>query len=217
FDEFQERFNKVRPYTKWVQLDVADGKFAPNTSWGDPEVLSSFDRGGVNIEAHLMLEHPEEVLDAWCASGVQRIYLHHEAMHQPATAFGGAPQNAVAGALRKIHNAGIEAGVAVLPQTPLSALEPYLEKVDAVQLFNGNLGFYSEEEPEEVGEALLERIRTLRASSPDVIIEIDGGMNPENARRVVQAGANWIVSGSYIWESEDIEEAIEELVNSTKR
>lgn len=200
FDEVKEKIKIVEDYTTWVQLDVADGDFAPNVSWGDPVALKYYDPG-VFIEAHLMVAEPEKVIEDWVKSGVKRIYFHYEATSQHEEI------------IATIKKSKLEVGIALLPETPLNVIDPFVDSLDAVLLFAGNLGFYGGEFNEE---ATLTKISALRKAEPDIIIEVDGGMNPKTAKKVVEAGANAIVSGSYIFESKDIKKAIEELRNIAK-
>lgn len=212
FGEFDEKIKEVEPYTKWVQLDVSDGDFAPNRTWGDPVQLHNYD-AGVLIEAHLMVSAPERVIDVWLTgnseerdSGISRIYFHYEATAQHKEI------------IKKIKNAGVEAGIALLPETPLTLISEFEKELDAVLLFSGSLGFYGGSESWRINEEItLSKISTLRERNRDVIIEIDGGMNPDTAKKVVEAGANAIISGSYIWRhKKGVKEAIEELKSAVK-
>ncbi|MEX0877990.1 MAG: ribulose-phosphate 3-epimerase [Candidatus Spechtbacterales bacterium] len=203
--EVEEKIRAVENYVGWMHLDAADGDFAPNKTWGDPVALHDIDPG-VFIEAHLMVAEPENVIDAWITgnseekdSGVARIYFHYEATSQHAEI------------IKKIKDAGKEAGIAILPETPITVLDEFLNDVDAVLIFAGSLGYYGGSFN---AEASLVKISTLRQEYPKLTIEVDGGMNPETAKQAVEAGANAIVSGSYIWNSNDPKKAIEELQES---
>jgi len=206
FEEFDKKIRAIEPYTKWVQLDVADGDFAPNTTWGDPVALHDYDPG-VLMEAHLMVQEPEKIIDDWISgrseegdSGVSRIYFHYEATTQHDEI------------IKKIKNAGKEVGIAILPETPLSVILELEKDLDAVMLFSGSLGFYGGRFNEE---ATIAKISTLRKRNKSVTIEIDGGMNPKTAKKVVDAGATSIVSGSYIWKhKKGVKGAISELSKS---
>ena len=203
FEEFTEKVKQVEDYTKWVHLDVADGDFAPSVAWGDPVQIHDFDTS-VSIEAHLMVAEPERVIDDWLTarseerdSGVSRIYFHWEATSNHGQI------------IRKIKDAGKEVGIAILPETPLDSIKLVDELLDAVMIFSGNLGYYGGKFNEET---TLEKISSLRQAHPELIIEVDGGMNPETAKKAVLAGASAIVSGSYIWNhKEGPKRAIEEL------
>lgn len=197
FEEFDKKIRAVGPYVKCVQLDVSDGYFAPNKTWGDPARLRDYETK-VLIEAHLMVSEPEKVIGEWLAVGrVGRVYFHYEATSQHEEI------------VKKIKDARKKVGVGLLLETPITVLEGFTEDLDAVLLFDGALGFYGGKFDEE---KLLPKINALRKSNPNVIIEIDGGMNPQTAKKVVEAGANAIVSGSYIWKhKKGVREAIEAL------
>ena len=206
FEEFTEKVKLVEDYTKWVHLDVADGDFAPSVAWGDPVQIHNFDTS-VSVEAHLMIQEPEKVIDDWLTgrseegdSGVSRIYFHWEATSKHEEI------------IRKIKEARKEVGVAILPETPLDSIKLVDELLDAVMIFSGNLGYYGGKFNEKT---ILEKISSLRQAHPELIIEVDGGMNPETVKKAVSAGANAIVSGSYIWKhKEDPQIAIRELEES---
>lgn len=199
FQEFTQKVDAVEDYVKWVQLDVADGDFAPNVTWGDPVALHDYDPG-VFIEVHLMMAKPEKVIDQWLKSGAKRIYFHWEATTQHEEI------------IAKLKKNKIEAGIALLPETPLENINLIDELVDAVLLFSGSLGFYGGKFNEE---ATLAKLSVLSQAHPHIIIEVDGGMNPKTAKKVVKAGANAIVSGGYIWKSDDPSQAIKELQVAT--
>jgi len=194
-DEVKEKIAHVENYVNWVQLDVADGDFAPSVSWGDPRELKYYDPG-VFIEAHLMITKPEKVIDDWIKSGVKRIYYHWEATSVHEEIIG------------KIKEAKLEAGVALLQDTPIDVIAPVADTLDAVLLFSGTLGFYGGQFNEDV---MLPRIKALHERWPALTIEVDGGMNPDTAPKAVVAGAELIISGSYIWNSDNKQQAIEEL------
>lgn len=196
FDEAQIKANQVAPFVRLVHLDVVDGKFDKSITWGEPELIKEL---GVGVEVHLMVEKPEEILPLWLDSGAKRIYIHYEATTEHAQC------------LSLIRGAGIEAGVALLLKTSPEVIEPFAGAMDAVLVFDGELGEYGGVFREEA----LEKISTLRHNYPDLTIEVDGGMNPQSARRVVEVGADAVVSGGFIFASANPQSAIEELQEAT--
>jgi len=143
-----------------------------------------------------MVQNPEQSIDEWLDSGVKRIYVHYEStQHLPLV-------------LQKIQAASIEAGVALLPQTPVDVVEAVAHTIDAVLLFSGNLGAYGGEFLEE---PTLANIAALRKQYTDIMIEVDGGMNPHTAQKVYRSGARAIVSGGFIFQSDSVRDAVEQL------
>lgn len=198
FEEFCTKVQKVSPYVSWVHLDVADGAFAPNKTWGEvKEILRC--TSTASIEVHLMVENPEDVLDSWLSSGVKRIIYHFEST------------DAHKEIIKKCKELNISIFAALRQETSPDLLQGIAKELDGVLLFSGNIGFYgSTFQPD----AVVPKIHRLHADFPQLIIEVDGGMNPQTAPQVVQAGATQIVSGSYIFENKNIEQAVKALQNA---
>ncbi len=173
---------------KWVHLDVTDGAFTKTISWNNPEDLKSI-KTNLGLEVHLMVENPEAVLGAWlealsvATTGGKRVIIHFEVMSDPAYI------------LAECQKFGVEAGLALKPNTNLELVSVYLRSFALVQILAVMPGPSGQIFKPEV----LDKIKFLRSKSVNVIIEVDGGMNPATAHAVKEAGANIIVSGSYIW------------------
>ena len=210
FTGLKEKIKKVEPYVKWVHIDVMDGNFVPNFTWNKPEELKYYDPG-VFLEAHLMIREPEKYVEDWIEAGIKRIIFHIEATSDPKRV------------IKICRERKVEVGVAINPVTPLNAIEdliktgwacppfgkepegPYCPNM--VLVMANTPGFGGQEFKPET----LERIKTLRGLYPHLTIGVDIGMNPKTAKQAVEAGANVIVAGSYILNSDDVEQAIEEL------
>lgn len=190
-----QKVDMVASLVEWVQLDVVDGKFTDSTTWNNPqEVKHLVDK--VKVEAHLMVQQPENVMDAWIASGVGRIYIHYESTTQ---------HKAI---LQKIQAAGIEAGVAILGSTPLSSIYDIMDNIDAVLIFSGSLGHYGgsfQKEP------CCTYIRSLRQRGYNGFIEVDGGMNKDTIPMVASEGVDAVVVGSAIFGTSNVEQAVGDL------
>lgn len=196
FEDAQQKARSVASAASLVQLDVSDGVFTQKATWGEPERIAEL---GTDVEVHLMVQRPEEILPLWADSGAKRIYIHYEATQQHQEC------------LSVIRGAGMEAGLALLPETSADVVAPLIDSVDALLIFSGSLGEYGgafQQEP------TLSKISTLRGAYPQLTIEVDGGMNPDTAKLVVGAGANAVVSGSFIFGGADPVAAIEELQRS---
>ena len=182
--EFHAQVERVSPYVSLVQLDVVDGEFAPNVTWGEPRVVRSI-QSGVRFEIDLMVNNPGKVVGDWAlpATPISRIYFHQETA-----------QGEELDIIKRIKEVGIEAGLSLVPETPLDNIYPFLQEVDAVLLLGVTPGFQGQAfQP-----SVLDNIRTLRASHPGLPIEVDGGVKPDNIRDIIDAGANRVAVGSFI-------------------
>lgn len=190
-----KKVDLVSPYLDWIQLDVCDGRFVSNTSWGQPEKIQDIAKK-INIEVHLMIENPENSIDEWIASGVKRIYIHYESTKNPKPI------------LQKIKEAELEAGIAVLPETSIDCIDTLHQDLNCILLFSGSLGHYG---GEFLQQPTLSKISTLQKKYNDIIIEVDGGINPPLAKMLAKKGVSNFVSGGFIFKSEDPINSIKEL------
>lgn len=172
---------------KYLHFDVMDGMFVPSISFGMP-VLQSI-KPGTNLvcDAHLMVTEPIRYVEAFQKAGADLITVHLEACED------------VKATLEKIKEVGCKVGLSICPDTPVSALEPYVDQVDMVLIMSVHPGFGGQKFIPES----LDKIRELRAmldeKGLDVDIQVDGGIYTTNVEEVVQAGANIIVAGSAIF------------------
>jgi len=194
FKEVKERIRAVEKYVQWLQLDIMDGIFVDNETWRNPGDLIGFETK-VKIEAHLMVEKPEEVIDDWLKVA-DRVIVHFESNISDLT-----------GLIQKIHNSGKQIGLAINPETDFSVVEPFLKDLDLVLFMTVHPGWGGQKFREEV----LVKIKSLREIWPDGNIEVDGGITPTTAIMTIKAGANLICAGTYIFGSKNIKKAIEEL------
>ena len=199
FKELKEKIEQVEQYVRWVQIDIMDGNFVANSTWNKPGDLKYYDPG-VLMETHLMISEPEKYVEQWIDAGAKRIIFHIEATVSPYEI------------MRVCRARGVEAGVAISPDTPVGIVENVAKRADMILVLGVTPGFGGQEFKSEV----LEKIEALREANPRLTIEVDGGMNPRTAKTAVSAGASVIVAGSYIFGSGDIEKAIEELRNIVK-
>lgn len=205
--EVEEKIRLVEPYVTWVQLDIMDGVFVPNATWNNPAELDAQDYS-VFLEAHLMVTDPANQIDGWIAAGIKRVIVHIEAVEAEKSHTKNDPlRHQVVDMSEKVHKAGTEFALAVNPETPLSVVEEFLEHCDMVLVMAVTPGFGGQKFREEV----LQKIRDLREKNKRIKIEIDGGINPETARKCAEAGADILVAGSYIFNSANVGEAIERL------
>ena len=182
-----------------VHLDIMDGHFVPNISYG-PDVVAMARRvvPGLHRHVHLMLTNPERYVEPFARAGAETIQIHVEAACD------------VAATLRDIRARGIRTGLVVRPQTSVSALYPYLELCDEVLFMTVNPGYGGQAFMAEVMPHIREfRAHDARTAEMDVMI--DGGVNYETAEIAAAAGVNQFVAGSFLFKQADMEAAIAEL------
>ncbi len=186
-------------FAKWIHLDVADGRFTFNKTWGDLRQFPMLKAQVPNMqwEIHLMVEDPEAEAMAWLQTGAARIIVHGEVCN-PAMAA------RLAGEAKK---RGAEIMLAMNPETPAERFRGYFPAIRAFQVLAVLPGFAGQK----FLPLVVEKIKFLRTEMPDVLLEVDGGINPETARFVKAAGADIIVAASAIFESVDPGKAYNEF------
>lgn len=185
----------------WLHCDIMDGVFVPNISFGFPVIQAIKGICEKPLDAHFMIVKPERYIDMAAKSGVAIMTVHQEAaLHL----------NRV---VTQIHEAGMKAGVALNPSTPVNVLEDIIEDVDMILLMSVNPGFGGQKFIENTVKKVQRLAKLIEQSQSKAIIEVDGGVNNETAPRLVKAGANALVSGSYVFKNPNPEKVIKELKN----
>ena len=174
----------------WIHLDVMDGHFVPNLTFGPPIIKSIRPYSEKPFDAHLMVTNPDDLLEEYVAAGVNMITVHKEVTpHLDRT-------------LTRIRNLGCKAGVSINPGTSLSGLEFLLEKLDLILIMSVNPGFGGQSFINSSIDKII-AVRDLVSCKP-INIQVDGGINNEIAPRVIKAGANVLVAGSAIFSGSDL-------------
>ena len=174
----------------WIHLDVMDGHFVPNLTFGPPIIKSIRPYSEKPFDAHLMVTNPDDLLEEYVAAGVNMITVHKEVTpHLDRT-------------LTRIRNLGCKAGVSINPGTSLSGLEFLLEKLDLILIMSVNPGFGGQSFINSSIDKII-AVRDLVSSKP-INIQVDGGINNEIAPQVIKAGANVLVAGSAIFSGSDL-------------
>ena len=185
----------------WVHVDVMDGAFVPNITIGVPVVKSIRKHTGMFLDVHLMIDKPVRYVEEFCKAGADLISIHLEADHP----------TRIAQALKIIGGHGVKKAVALRPITSPEAILPYIRELDMVLVMTVEPGFGGQAFMD--GQlATIRRVREIiNEYNPACELEVDGGINADTARLVVEAGANVLVAGSAVYGAADIEQAIEVL------
>jgi len=230
FNCVKEKLQKVADFTSlkagWVQIDVADGKFTNWKTWDNSEELKLLidtnkrligTNHKLNIEIHLMAENPLEIADDWIKAGAKRIILHIEALERLWTS------DVQQLNIHNIWDIGrpkrkdCEIGIAINPDTPIEKLGFFLKLTtnnqQPITNFVQLLAVSPGKSGQKFDERILEKIKFLKKNHPDVIIEVDGGINLETAKMCKKAGADILAVGSYMWGSENPEKVYNMLCN----
>jgi len=180
----------------FLHIDVADGIFTFHKTWNDTEGWAALQLP-FSLEVHLMAEHPEQLIAPWLATGAKRFIVPMEAIDQDSF-------RAIAAQCKA---AGVEFILSSNPETPPEDLTPYLHNISRFQVLCVNPGLAGQK----FLPLALEKVKWLKYALPNAIIEVDGGITPETARWAKDAGAETVVSASYIFGSKDPAQAYEEL------
>lgn len=183
----------------WVHIDVMDGLFVPNLTFGAPVVQKIRKVTDLFFDCHLMVENPEKYIEDFKKAGTDQIVVHAEAtkhLHR---------------CIQQIKAGNMKAGVALNPATPLAAVEEILPYVDMVLLMTVNPGFGGQSFIETMVPKVRRLAEMIKEHDLAVDIQVDGGINDKTAKLVTAAGANILVAGSYVYGAEDVAQAIASL------
>lgn len=206
FVRLEDEIRKVEDHIKILHIDVMDGHFVPNLTFG-PLVIKSIRKiTNLELDVHLMVSNPDEVIQWFIDAGSDNITLHYES----------ADEDILKNLIHLIHKHKKSAGISISPKTPAKVLEKLLPHVDRVLCMTVEPGFGGQSFHSD----MLEKIRTLaemiQKINPDVSLEVDGGINKETAPLVVKAGATILVVGSAIFSAADPALALLEICTSIK-
>lgn len=186
---------------QWIHLDIMDGVFVPNISFGFPVIKSIQGLARKVLDAHLMIVDPIKYVDRVRDCGAQIMTVHYEACED------------INATIKAIKQAGMKAGVSIKPATPLDVLDGLLNDIDLVLIMSVNPGFGGQKFMPESIERVFALKSMIKDAGADVIIEVDGGVNETTGAQLAQAGADALVAGSYVFAAPSPEQAIITLKN----
>ncbi len=186
---------------EWIHLDVMDGVFVPNISFGLPVIKSIRNLTHKKFDVHLMIVQPEKYIQEFKDAGADILTVHYEAsIHLHRT-------------LEAIKKSGMMAGVAINPHTSVSLLEDVLELADLVLIMSVNPGFGGQKFINQTYEKIMRLKEILHKKNTRTYIEIDGGVSDENSRELIKAGADVLVAGNYVFSWDNPKERIKTLLS----
>jgi len=183
----------------WIHLDVMDGVFVPNISFGFPVIKAVKKHCKKPLDVHIMIIHPEKYVQRFAEAGAGILTFHYEAAEHPAEI------------IEQIHAAGMKAGITINPDIPVKVLEPFIEKVDMVLLMSVFAGYGGQKFIEETYQRINELQSIIQQKNPSCLLEVDGGINLENAPKLFAQGVDVLVVGNTVFNSNQPLEIIHQL------
>lgn len=183
----------------WFHVDVMDGSFVPNISFGLPAVKAVAKHATKPLDVHLMIVNPDKYIQAFADAGATYLTVHYEAC------------NHLHRTLQAIKNAGMKAGVALNPHTPSSVLTHVIQDIDLVLIMSVNPGFGGQTFIKAAVEKVKELKKLITDKEANTLIEVDGGVNTQTGADLVAAGADALVAGSFVFKSDDPVQTIADL------
>ena len=188
-----------RSEADWFHCDIMDGRFVPNISFGIPVVQAISQQAEKPLDVHLMIVEPEKYFEAFVKAGADIITFHYEASTH------------IHRAVQQLKALGVKAGVVLNPHTPVAVLEDILGELDLVLLMSVNPGFGGQKFIERTYEKIRKLRKMIDGQGLQTLIEVDGGVNTENAASLFEAGAEVLVAGNAVFKSENPIETIKSL------
>ena len=191
---FEHKVKIIMRHVNTVQIDVMDGIFVPNKTWAKVDIIKRL-KLPIDFEVHLMVKEPEAVIESWADAGAKRIIFHIEATRVPEKC------------IKIIKRFKREVGIAINPKTCFSKIEKYLGSIDYVLVMGVDPGFSGQK----FQHSVLKKLKKIRKLSPNIKIGVDGGVNQKNAKKIVDAGADFLCAASAIFKKKNIAKAIGDL------
>jgi ribulose-phosphate 3-epimerase len=192
-DAYARSLEEIEAFAKQIHVDVVDGVFAENQTLSLAQIYVP---NGSELELHLMMQYPESKLETIMSLKPSLVIVHFES------------PGGIGDVINQLHEADIRTGLAVLPDTKIAQVGDLLTRVDHLLIFTGHLGHYGGE----FDGSCMEKIAQAKAINPQLEVSVDGGINPANARIALEAGADELITGSYVHNAESPKAAYDELV-----
>ena len=197
FNNLQQEILKIQDAEADIlHLDVMDGHFVPNLTFGLPIIKQIKDISKIPLDVHLMVSNPQNYLEILADWGIEYVSIHQEVVHH------------LHRQISVLKSKKVKAGIALNPTTPVETILPILPELDFVLLMSVNPGFGGQKFLPLVYKKITELRNVAASINPDLEIEVDGGVNSDNAPKLVEAGVDILVSGSYIFKSTDYKKQI---------
>ena len=197
FTNLEDEIRKIEPYADFIQIDVMDGHFVPNISFGIPIIRAVRNITDIPLEVHLMIQEPQRYIKDFVDAGSNCIIIHYESESSIE----------ILNVLKEIKEYGIEAGLAVNPDTSIINITDYLKNIDLLLIMSVYPGFGGQKFIRKTYERIKKIKRVINLENIKVKVEVDGGVNLDNAPKLLKAGTNILVVGSAIYKSKDIDKA----------
>ena len=185
---------------KWLHFDVMDGLFVNNISLGIPLLSSVSSKTGMFVDTHLMICDPKRYIEPFVAAGSNNITFHIEAAKDPESV------------IEMIHSYDISAGISLKPETPVSEIEPFIDKAEVILVMTVEPGFGGQGFIDSTLEKIAQCRKLIDSSGKDIRLEVDGGINADTAALCRKAGADTFVSGTYLFHAEDMSAAVRSII-----
>ncbi|MDX1469564.1 MAG: ribulose-phosphate 3-epimerase [Acidimicrobiia bacterium] len=204
FSKLDEEIARVAPHVDWLHLDVMDGHFVPNISFGIPVIESIRPLTNLHFDVHVMTTNPDAFLPELAKAGADLVTMHIEAVPNPVQP------------AQRTRDAGLEFGLVLNPGTPFAGVEPFIELCDVLVIMSVEPGYGGQAFIPQVLGKVEEAREWVEERGLATDIQVDGGITPDTAPLAVSAGANVLVAGTAVFRADDPAAAVEELRRATE-